>query len=542
MPLPLTYPGVYIEEIPSGMHTIVGVATSITAFVGRAPRGEVNEPITINSFADYERLYGGLSLQSTMSYAVSDFYAHGGSQAIIVRVANGGQAATIVLPENLSPPSPPTNPGSGPYQALYLQAASVGSWGNLLSVQVDLPKTKQTNPDPTVFNMTVKLWDSSKIHILLQERYLNVSVDPNNARYISRVLLQNSNLLVVAQNAGQDEVPLLAPAETPLTPSAVLIWGVNGVDDNDLTDNDLLGSQSAKTGIYALEKADLFNLLVIPPYPNAVLNGSPASGVNVGDTVRAEASKYCETRRAFYIIDSPSTWQSKQNALDGLDVYTGDRSRNSALFFPRLMEPNILRDSQLEEFVSSGAVAGLFAATDAQRGVWKAPAGIEAAFAGNVQDFTVSLTDAENGELNPLGVNCHRFFHIIGRVVWGSRTLQGADELTSEWKYIPVRRLALFLEESLFRGTKWVVFEPNDEKLWAQIRLNVNAFMQGLFLQGAFAGLKASDAYRVKCDKENNPPDSVDLGIVNILVAFAPLEPAEFVVIQIQQLAGQSQS
>ncbi len=533
MPLTLTYPGVYIEEIPSGVHTIIGVATSITAFVGRAPRGEVNTPITINSYADYERLYGGLSLQSKMSYAVSDFYLHGGSQAIIVRIANGGQRATIILPENLSPPSPPSSPSGPPFQALYMQAASVGTWGNFLTAQVDLPKTRQGTLDATVFNLTVKLWDATMTRVLLLERYLNISVDPNNPRYVTRVLLQQSNLVEVATTAGgKDQVPPLAPTEDT-------VWGGSGVDDNDVGDNDFIGpgTDTAKTGLYSLEKADLFNLLVIPPYPNA-----GTGGMDVGDQVRAAASQYCEVRRAFYIIDSPSNWKSKQNALDNLDSYTGARSANSALFFPRLMEPNLLHDGQLEEFVASGAVAGLFAQTDAQRGVWKAPAGIEVAFAGNVQDFTVSLTDAENGELNPLGLNCLRFFHIIGRVVWGSRTLQGADELTSEWKYTPVRRLALFLEESLYRGTKWVVFEPNDEPLWAQIRLNVNAFMQGLFLQGAFAGQKASDAYRVKCDKENNPQESIDRGIVNILVAFAPLEPAEFVVIQIQQLAGQSKA
>jgi phage tail sheath protein FI len=533
MPLTLSYPGVYIEEIPSGVHSIIGVATSITAFVGRAPRGEVNTPITINSFADYERLYGGLSLQSSMSYLVSDFYLHGGSQAIIVRIANGGTQATLILPENLSPPSPPSSPSGPPFQALYLRAASVGTWGNVLTAQVDLPKTKQGTLDPTMFNLTVKLWDTAKTRVLLLERYLNISVDPNNPRYVTRVLAQQSNLVEVATTSGGvAEVPLLAPAEDT-------VWGGGGVDDSDVGDNDFIGpgTETAKTGLYALEKADLFNLLVIPPYPNA-----GTGGMDVGDLVRAAASKYCELRRAFYIIDSPSNWHSKQDALDNLDSYTGSRSANSALFFPRLMEPNLLHDGQLEEVVASGAVAGIFAATDAQRGVWKAPAGIEAAFAGNVQDFTVSLTDGENGELNPLGLNCLRFFHIIGRVVWGARTLQGADELTSEWKYTPIRRLALFLEESLYRGTKWVVFEPNDEPLWAQIRLNVNAFMQGLFLQGAFAGQKASDAYRVKCDKENNPPESVDQGIVNILVAFAPLEPAEFVVIQIQQLAGQSQA
>ena len=156
-----------------------------------------------------------------------------------------------------------------------------------------------------------------------------------------------------------------------------------------------------------------------------------------------------------------------------------------------------------------------------------------------VADLTVKLTDGENGQLNPLGVNCLRTFPAAGNVVWGARTLQGDDRLASEWKYIPVRRLALFLEESLLRGTQWVVFEPNDEPLWAQIRLNVGAFMQTLFRQGAFQGQTPQDAYFVKCDKETTTQNDINLGIVNIVVGFAPLKPAEFVIIHIQQLAGQ---
>jgi phage tail sheath protein FI len=197
-----------------------------------------------------------------------------------------------------------------------------------------------------------------------------------------------------------------------------------------------------------------------------------------------------------------------------------------------------LCENQIEVFAPCGAVAGVMARTDAQRGVWKAPAGQEASLIG-VPQLSVSLTDDENGELNPLGVNCLRAFPIIGRVVWGARTLEGADQLASEWKYIPVRRTALYIEESLYRGTKWVVFEPNDEPLWAQIRLNVGSFMHDLFRQGAFQGKTPREAYLVKCDKETTTQSDIDHGIVNIVVGFAPLKPAEFVILKIQQLAGQ---
>jgi phage tail sheath protein FI len=178
------------------------------------------------------------------------------------------------------------------------------------------------------------------------------------------------------------------------------------------------------------------------------------------------------------------------------------------------------------------------ARTDTARGVWKAPAGLDAALNG-IQGLQVNLTDAENGMLNPLGINCLRDFKINGRVVWGARTLRGADQLADEYKYIPVRRTALYIEESLYRGTQWVVFEPNDEPLWAQIRLNVGAFMHDLFRQGAFQGQTPKDAYFVKCDKETTTQNDINLGIVNIVVGFAPLKPAEFVIIKIQQITGQ---
>ncbi len=178
------------------------------------------------------------------------------------------------------------------------------------------------------------------------------------------------------------------------------------------------------------------------------------------------------------------------------------------------------------------------ARTDTQRGVWKAPAGVDANLSG-VQGLELKLTDNDNGRLNEVGINCLRTFPVTGNVVWGARTLRGATQLGDEYKYVPVRRLALFLEESLFRGIKWVVFEPNDEPLWAQIRLNVGAFMQNLFRQGAFQGRSPREAYFVKCDKDTTTQNDINLGIVNILVGFAPLKPAEFVIIKIQQLAGQ---
>ena len=237
------------------------------------------------------------------------------------------------------------------------------------------------------------------------------------------------------------------------------------------------------------------------------------------------------------LVDPPAATDTVAEATTFANALT--RSENAAFYFPRILAPNPLRENRVEAYAPCGAVAGVLARTDASRGVWKTPAGLDATLNG-AAGLAARLTDLENGTLNPQGINCLREFPVAGRVVWGGRTLRGADQLASEWKYLAVRRTALFLEESLYRGTQWVVFEPNDEPLWAQIRLNVGAFMNNLFRQGAFQGTSPRDAYFVKCDGESTTQNDINLGIVNIVVGFAPLKPAEFVIVKLQQMAGQT--
>ena len=258
------------------------------------------------------------------------------------------------------------------------------------------------------------------------------------------------------------------------------------------------------------------------------------------DDVYQEALSYCVKRRAMLIVDPKAAWatvSAAQSGVPGMNL-NGDMARNAAIYFPRIKQADSQLGGQVETFVPCGVIAGVMARTDSRRGVWKAPAGLDASLSG-VAGLQLDMTDAENGLLNPLGINCLRTFPVHGRVVWGSRTMRGADAAADEYKYVPVRRLALFLEESLYRGTQWVVFEPNDEPLWAQIRLNLGAFMHNLFRQGAFQGTAPRDAYFVKCDKETTTQNDINLGIVNIVVGFAPLKPAEFVIIKLQQMAGQ---
>jgi phage tail sheath protein FI len=288
---------------------------------------------------------------------------------------------------------------------------------------------------------------------------------------------------------------------------------------------DLVPARGATTGLYALDRADLFNLLCVPPVdPGGVL---PAAA-------RRQASGYCHERRALFIVDPDPAWVDAAGVVADLGAFTAGMARtSSALYFPPLCSA----DPQPGGAVPCGAVAGVVARTDAERGVWRAPAGQEATLTG-VPGLALELTDNESARLNAQGVNCIRTLPAIGHVVWGARTLEGADALSSEWKYVPVRRLALFLEESLDRGTRWVVFEPNAEPLWARIRRDAGAFMQSLFRRGAFRGTTPREAYFVKCDGETTTDDDIEGGVVNILVGFAPVRPAEFVVIRVQRRAG----
>jgi len=514
MAVQLTYPGVYIDEVPSGVRTITGVATSITAFFGRARRGPTDRPRLVQSFAEFSRTYGGLWTESPMGYAVQQYFLNGGRDALICRVQSGGAAATATMPVGFG-----------------LVAASEGDWGERLRVRVedaDADLAAGETADSR-FNLLVKDTATGSV-----ERFLNLSTDPDHRRFATRVLADASSLVRVS-----GAVPAARPTASGNPPAGAdplgdaassTAFNADGDDGLALTDLDISDPalEAGHRGLWLLDHADLFNLLCIPPL---------ARGLDVGQATWDGAIAYARHRRAMVIVDPPADWDDPDDVLNGIAGLV-TRSENAALYFPRVLMADALRENRPETFAPCGVVAGTYARTDATRGVWKAPAGLDATLSG-VSALSATLTDGENGRLNPMGVNCLRQFPVHGRVVWGARTLRGADQAASEWKYVPVRRTALFIEESLFRGTQWVVFEPNDEPLWAQIRLNVGAFMQNLFRQGAFQGTSPRDAYFVRCDGETTTQNDIDLGIVNIHVGFAPLKPAEFVVISIQQMAGQ---
>jgi hypothetical protein len=489
MPSALTFPGVYIEEIPSGVRTISGVATSIALFIGWAARGTTDRALRLTSFADFERQYRGLDRRSLLGYAVRQFYENGGSDAYVLRIADDdAESAEAAIGD------------------LTLTASSPGEWANDYRVRLT-----QRADDPTRFKLEVLHEPSSNAIV---ESFENLSMSDSDSRFVETVVNGRSAFISVSTS-------------TATTPG-------NATVDLDATtagdDGTVIGPDDAdfRTVLLALfgtgtitDRIDLFNIVCVP-------------GLTHAATIQT-LQGHCRARRAFLLVDSGPDDTVGTLSLTGL---TGPDAMNSALFFPWVVGPDPLQEGALRAFPPCGFVAGVFARTDATRGVWKAPAGSDAGING-AAGLAITMSDAENGQLNPQGVNCLRTLPVFGNVVWGSRTLHGHNDRASEWKYVPVRRLALFLEESLYRGTQWVVFEPNDEPLWAQIRLNIGAFMQGLFRQGAFQGRSPREAYFVKCDRTTTTQTDINLGIVNIIVGFAPLKPAEFVVIKIQQIAGE---
>lgn len=513
MPVTVKFPGVFVEELSSGVGGISGVETSVAAFIGRALRGPTDgdelragEKADIFSWGDYERVFGGLWRESAMSYAVRDFFDNGGRRAVIIRVFHADGPSRAII-------------GAGTVE---LVAASPGAWGNRLTVEIDhATSLEDPEMDGAFFNLTVRDTGTG-----IMERFTKVTLVENHVRSLDRVLEAESDLVRVRSGSMGGERP-------EATAGALVVESpVN--DGAALEEADVLGKADAGTGLYGLNKVGLVNLVCVPPY---------LPGGEVDLSVLAAAARICVDSRAFLIIDAPVGWTSSDAATRGVGSICealGENGRNAAVYFPWLCQPDPLRGGEVGVFPPCGAVAGVFARTDTVRGVWKAPAGVEAVLKG-VGSLSVLVDDRENAVLNPLVVNCLRVLPRTGPVVWGSRTLRGADALgDSTWRYVPVRRLALYIEESVMRATRWAVFEANDERLWERLRVDINAIFQGLFRQGAFAGSTATEAYFLRCDATTTTPADMAMGLVKVQVGFAPLKPAEFVVLEFQIVAGQA--
>jgi hypothetical protein len=407
------------------------------------------------------------------------------------------------------------NEEAGQSPTLTIEAINEGIWGDNLEVTLTV--------QGTLFNLGVRelILQNGVIRQLNGETYSNLTLDEgvDGAQQVLPLVNHNSNLVRLSQ---------FGPKILGAYPSEVLGKYLGGGNDGGLANADQLAS-----AMYTLDGIEpaVFNLLCLPAMGN--MNDAQAS------VVFNAAAEYCRKKRAFFIVDI----QEKVNTVDAMLKWVdaghgGAMSYTSAVYFPRLVIPDPLNDFRPRNVGPSGTMAGIYSRTDTARGVWKAPAGVDAVLMG--ADVSVKLNDDLNGLLNPRGVNVLRSFPIYGNIAWGARTLAGADALSSEYKYINVRRLMNYIEESVFRSLKWAVFEPNNEALWGKIRLQINGFLGSLFAQGAFQGPTPAASYFVQCDGKTTTPLDIDLGVVNVLIGIAPVKPAEFIVLSFQQIAGKA--
>lgn len=679
--LQLKYPGVYTQEIPSGVRTVSGAPTSVALFVGPTRAGIDARPIRILNFGDFERGFGGLTQTSILSYSVLHFFANGGGEAFVIRVpAKNSKAAKTALKRD----------DGGVVESLTLTALSSGAASSDIFVEFD-PFGNGVNPFSTAPAHEKRQFNVSVIDRLTGrvERFGNVSTSSTNARFASTVVndpatgsklvrvdvagaavdkegpqasgtiyklgtpaaagtfssdielrltvavlnpdgtanaagsltnlavkvfdnggakpastLELVTRLATALNAAIRATPTtmdlmegvtievtsfvegantfirlrtsqpgatrttkrLTDATVTITdpaagtsflttyglpgtptsvnpsryqlgatyPSSSPIFGtpVAGVDGDA---NGQPDSNAFKQAVMDLGTPDaFFNILCLPDLVRPATTDPNALHHTNAPSVYAEAARVCQIKHAFLLLDPPPNATSV-GAAESWKTLLPFQSNHAAAYFPNIRVDDPLVPGSIRSHPPSGAVAGVFARTDGQFGVWQAPAGVEAMLAG-VYGPSVTMSDDEQGLLNPIAVNCIRQFPIFGTVSFGSRTVDGSNALASEWKYIPVRRTASYILRSLGEALRWAVHKPNGEQLWSQLRVNVTAFMHGLFRQGAFKGVSSRDAYFVLCDASTTSADDINNGVVNIVIGFAPLKPAEFVVISLRQI------
>ena len=556
MPVTPTFPGIYIEEIASSAHTITAAPTSIAVFVGythpfKTKDGNFGKPVRLFSFADYEREFGGFFSNvgfeqptdfGSLAHAVNQFFLNGGAECYVV----GLQAKALVG----SPPTPSDIAASSvTVGGVTFKTREPIDADHGMTIRVDNLKPSATGSPSldTTADITVTYGSGPGAQV---EKFRQVSLEPDilgksNPNFIQNRIgtLENfvSSLLIVDSDKNSFPDHFTVPA------------GQN-YDQSDGAHNPLShcppdGATVFESGDFTdvfkdnqpLDKLPIFNLLILP--------GITENGI------LGEAARFCEKKMAFLILDPPylSAADDSGGKVDEKDTksiesllgntFVPPVEKNAALYFPYLRSSDPVTGDDIE-LPPAGTVAGIFARTDVNRGVWKAPAGLETSILntpGVVERGKMS--DQQHGVLNELGVNCLRDFPGSGTVVFGARTMVTANPaLKDMWRYVPVRRMTLFLEQTLYANLGWVIFEPNDEPLWIAIKTSIEAFMLGLFRQQAFQGDTPSKAFLVKCDDQTTTQEDINNGIVNIVVGFAPLKPAEFVIIKISQLAGQSQT
>ncbi|MCI4043826.1 phage tail sheath family protein [Streptomyces sp. TRM75563] len=505
MPSYLT-PGVYVEEVQSGARPIEGVGTAVAAFVGFAETGPFHQPTLVTNWDQYVQTFGTFTADTYLTHAVYGFFANGGGAAYIVRIGGPAQGSEGTAQGAVAPAPAAVALGG------FLVAAKPGT-GEGLSVEI--ADAEGENPPEDRFRLLVRQGGKAV------ETY-DVSTRKNVKGYLVTQTRDSKFVQVTeqpgtAQSRPEKQTVALAAAGAPGTGS-----GVARIDASEY-----VGDASARTGFAGLEAIDEITMVAVPDLMSAFQRGDiDAEGVK---TVQLAVISHCEQMGdRVAVLDTPPgmnaqrvrTWRNEDAGYD---------SRYATLYYPwvKVFDPASGRNSLVPP---SGHVAGVWARSDGERGVHKAPA--NEVIRGAV-DLEIRLSKGEQDLLNPIGVNCVRAFPGRGIRIWGARTLSSDPA----WRYLNVRRLFNYLEESILLGTQWVVFEPNDDRLWSSIRRNVTAFLTEEWRRGALFGRTAEEAFYVRCDRSNNPQESIDLGQVVCEIGVAPVKPAEFVIFRLSQFS-----
>jgi len=498
-------PGVYVEEVSSGSKPIAGVGTSTGAFVGIAEKGPIGVAVLVTNWTQFVNAFGGFIKDGLLAYSVYQFFQEGGSKCYVVRTCH---YSDINDPTTVSAvTSAVTLNDAAAKPALRILASSGGKWGDKIAVTV--------KADATTFTLTVQYKNA-------KGEYRDVEVFDNlGLNTVEDTVNNASSYITVEKDAWKEAGKDVTGSKTipaTITTAAALTGGNDGIAKDDGTllvaSADYTGSEKARNGLHAFDTVDDINIVAIPDCQGDVT------------TVKGGLS-YCENRKdCFFIADSRKGIKPDDVLKDKKDNYN---STFGALYYPWIKVSDPAGTTKVMPL--SGAIAGIYSRTDVARGVHKAPAGITDGYIRSAIGVERELTKGENDILYLPGVNAIRAFPGSGICVWGARTVT-ADP---EWKYVNVRRLFLFIEESIDKGTQWVVFEPNDPALWGKVKRNITAFLTGLWRDGALFGTTPEEAFFVKVDSENNPQDVIDAGRLIIEVGVAPVKPAEFVIIRVSQ-------
>ncbi|MGJ5751975.1 hypothetical protein FB563_0037 [Streptomyces puniciscabiei] len=510
MPTYLT-PGVYVEEVQSGARPIEGVGTAVAAFVGFARSGPFHEPTLVTNWDQYTQLFGGFTEGTYLAHAVYGYFANGGGAAYVVRIGGSADGAA------------PSGGGREPRDAPAAQPLTLGGFRitarpGISGVSVEIADADGENPPEDRFKLLVRQGEQ------VVETY-DVSTRKNVKGYVVTQLRASKLVEVTEQRDATQTRPAgqtVAVPDAPAAPAAPVAGAVSRIDPAEY-----VGDASARTGFAGLESIDEITMVAVPDLMGAYQRGDiDAEGVR---TVQLAVISHCEQMGdRVAVLDSPPGLTAQQ-VRHWRNEEAGYDSRYATLYYPwvRVFDPAAGRNTTVPP---SGHIAGVWARSDAERGVHKAPA--NEVIRGAV-DLEVRLSKGEQDLLNPIGVNCVRAFPGRGIRIWGARTLSSDPA----WRYLNVRRLFNYLEESILLGTQWVVFEPNDDRLWSSIRRNVTAFLTEEWRRGALFGRTAEEAFYVKCDRDNNPQTSIDQGRVVCEIGVSPVKPAEFVVFRLAQFS-----